>query len=61
MPITADDLAEALIRMFGGDAARQARENAASNAQAGDETSARMWLAVADSVMAKLTRGPLRR
>jgi hypothetical protein len=54
MTTSPNDLAEALIRMFGRDAARQARENAASNSQAGDAVSARMWLAVADIVTAKM-------
>ena len=54
MTTSPNDLTEALIRMFGRDAARQARENAASNAQAGDAVSARMWLAVADIVTAKM-------
>jgi hypothetical protein len=57
MTTSPSDLAEALIRMFGRDAARQARENAASNAQAGDSASARMWLAVADIVTAKMAHG----
>lgn len=53
---TSHDLAEALIRMFGRDAARQARENAASNAQAGDSASAKMWQSVAEIVNEKLAR-----
>jgi hypothetical protein len=60
MITSANDLAEALIRMFGRDAARQARENAASNAKAGDSASEKMWLAVAEIVTAKQTRGELR-
>ena len=51
------DLAEALIRMFGRDAVRQAKENAASNAQAGDSVSAKMWQGVAEIVSEKLARG----
>ena len=51
------DLAEALIRIFGRDAIRQANENAASNAQAGDGVSARMWQGVAAIVSEKLARG----
>jgi hypothetical protein len=51
------DLAEALIRMFGRDAIRQAKENAASNAQDGDTASARMWKSVAEIVSDKLARG----
>ena len=47
------DLAEALIRMFGRDALRQARENAASNARAGDTASEKMWLGVAEIVNAR--------
>jgi hypothetical protein len=54
---TSHDLAEALIRMFGRDAIRQAKENAASNAQAGDSVSAKMWQSVAEIVSEKLTRG----
>lgn len=54
MPASANDLADALIRMFGRDAVRQARENAASNALAGDHASEKMWLGVADIVTAKL-------
>ena len=53
---TSHDLAEALIRMFGRDAARQAKENAASNAQAGDSASAKMWQSVAEIVSEKLAR-----
>ena len=49
-----NDLADALIRMFGRDAVRQARENAASNAKAGDTASEKMWLSVADAVTIKL-------
>ena len=56
MPTTIHDLADALIRMFGRDAPRQARENAASNAKAGDEASAQMWLAVGEIVSARLNR-----
>jgi hypothetical protein len=48
MTISQQDLAQALVRIFGRDALRQARENAASNAKAGDEDSERMWLAVAE-------------
>ena len=55
--LSAHDLAEALIRMFGRDAVRQAKENAASNAQAGDSVSAKMWQGVADIVSKKLARG----
>ena len=54
MPASPTDLADALIRMFGQGAVRQARENAASNALAGDHASERMWLGVADIVTAKL-------
>lgn len=54
-----NDLAEALIRMFGRDAIRQAKENAASNAQAGDSVSAKMWQSVAEIVSEKLARGTL--
>ena len=50
---TQTDLAEALIRMFGRDALRQARENAASNARAGDTVSEKMWLGVAEIVIAR--------
>jgi|GEM_PF-6453689 hypothetical protein len=53
---TSHDLAEALIRMFGRDAVRQAKENAASNAQAGDSASAKMWQSVAEIVSQKLAR-----
>lgn len=53
---TQDDLAEALLRMFGRDAVRQAKENAMSNAQAGDSASARMWQSVAEIVSEKLAR-----
>jgi hypothetical protein len=42
------DLAEALIRMFGREALRQARENAASNAKAGDTVGEGMWNDVAE-------------
>ena len=42
------DLAQALVRMFGRDAMRQARENAASNARHGDAASASMWQGVAE-------------
>lgn len=54
MAASANDLADALIRMFGQGAVRQARENAASNALAGDHASAKMWLGVADVVTVKL-------
>jgi hypothetical protein len=54
---TSHDLAEALIRMFGRDAIRQAKENAQSNAQAGDSVSAKMWQNVAEIVTEKLARG----
>jgi hypothetical protein len=54
---TSNDLAEALIRMFGRDAIRQAKANAASNAQAGDRVSAEMWQSVAEIVTEKLMRG----
>jgi hypothetical protein len=54
---TSHDLAEALIRMFGRDAIRQAKENALSNAQAGDSASAKMWQSVAEIVTEKLARG----
>jgi hypothetical protein len=57
MPTSPHDLAEALIRMFGRDAIKQAKENAASNAQDGDTASARMWRSVADIVSEKLSRG----
>ena len=60
MTTSPTDLAEALIRMFGRDAGRQARENAASNAKAGDGISEKMWLAVADIGTDKLARGELR-
>ena len=53
---TPHDLAEALIRMFGQGAIKQAKENAASNAQAGDSASARMWQSVAEIVSEKLAR-----
>ena len=43
--------------MFGRDAIRQAKENAASNAQAGDSVSAKMWQSVAEIVSEKLARG----
>jgi len=49
------DLADALIRMFGQGAVRQARENAVSNARAGDAASEKIWLAVADIVTVKLS------
>lgn len=42
------DLAQALVRIFGRDAVRQARENAASNAKAGDGVSEKMWLGVVE-------------
>ena len=42
--------------MFGRDAVRQAKENAASNAQAGDSASAKMWQSVAEIVSQKLAR-----
>ncbi|HVW74601.1 MAG TPA: hypothetical protein VHC39_13255 [Rhizomicrobium sp.] len=54
MPASANDLADALIRMFGQAAVRQARANAASNAQAGDHAGEKMWLAVANIVTARL-------
>jgi hypothetical protein len=54
MPASATDLADALIRMFGQGALRQARENAASNARAGDAAGEKMWLGVADIVTTKL-------
>ena len=54
MPTTPHDLAEALIRMFGRDAVRQAKENAASNAQAGDAASATMWKGVAEILNERL-------
>jgi hypothetical protein len=54
---TSHDLADALIRMFGRDAIRQAKENAQSNAQAGDSASAKMWQSVAEIVTEKLARG----
>jgi ubiquinone biosynthesis protein UbiJ len=54
---TSHDLAEALIRMFGPGAAQQAKANAASNAQAGDTASAKMWQSVAEIVTEKLARG----
>ena len=54
---TSHDLAEALIRMFGRDAIRQAKENAQSNALAGDSVSAKMWQSVAEIVTEKLARG----
>ena len=54
MPTSTNDLADALIRMFGREAVRQARENAASNARAGDDAGAKMWLEVADMVPQKL-------
>jgi hypothetical protein len=54
---TPNDLADALIRMFGRNAAEQARENALSNGQAGDSASKQMWLGVAAIVTAKLGRG----
>ena len=49
-----NDLAEALIRIFGQGALRQARENAASNAKAGDMASERVWLGVAELLEHKL-------
>jgi hypothetical protein len=55
MAASANDLADALIRMFGCHAAHQARENAASNARAGDAASEKMWLGVADLVGVKLS------
>jgi hypothetical protein len=45
-----DDMADVLIRMFGRDAESQARENAASNARAGDSEGQKLWLAVADII-----------
>ena len=46
--VSQDDLAQALVRIFGRDAVRQARENAASNARAGNSASEKMWLGVAE-------------
>ncbi|HEX4273064.1 MAG TPA: hypothetical protein VHZ32_16855, partial [Rhizomicrobium sp.] len=45
-----EHMADVMIRMFGHDAESQARENAASNARAGDSDGEKMWLAVADIV-----------
>ena len=55
-----NDLADALIRIFGREAAQQARENALSNGQAGDSAGKKMWLSVAAIVIAKLGRTPAR-
>lgn len=44
------DLADALIHMFGQGALRQAHENAAGNARAGDTVSEKIWLRVAEIV-----------
>lgn len=55
MSASPTDLADALIRMFGQGAVRQARDNAASNARAGDAASEKMWLAVAAIVTDKLS------
>ncbi|HEX4273065.1 MAG TPA: hypothetical protein VHZ32_16860 [Rhizomicrobium sp.] len=55
MSASPTDLADALIRMFGQGAVRQARDNAASNARAGDVSSEKMWLAVAAIVTDKLS------
>lgn len=60
MTISQEDLAEALTRIFGRDAIKQAKENAASNIQAGDNASAKMWLGVADILERKLLRGGMR-
>ena len=54
MATSPNDLADALIRMFGRDAVRQARENAASNARAGDHAGEKMWQDVAGIVAGKL-------
>jgi len=54
--VSPNDLADALIRMFGRNAAQQARDNALSNGQAGDSASKQMWLGVAAIVTAKLGR-----
>jgi hypothetical protein len=58
--VSPNDLADALIRIFGREAAEQARENALSNGQAGDSASKKMWLGVAAIVTAKLGRGAAR-
>ena len=58
--VSPNDLADALIRIFGREAAQQARENALSNGQAGDSASKKMWLGVAAIVTAKLGRTPAR-
>ncbi|HEY2009434.1 MAG TPA: hypothetical protein VGH23_10625 [Rhizomicrobium sp.] len=50
------DLAEALIRICGRDALRQARENAVSNAKAGDTVSERVWREVAELLERETSR-----
>jgi hypothetical protein len=52
--VSPNDLADALIRIFGREAIQQARDNAASNAQAGDTASEKMWLGVIELLERKL-------
>lgn len=54
--VSQNDLAEALVRIFGQGALRQARENAASNARAGDIASQRIWQGVVELLERKLQR-----
>lgn len=54
--VSQEDLAQALVRIFGRDAARQARENAAGNARAGDGASEKMWLGVAEILEGRARR-----
>lgn len=57
--VSQKDLAEALIRIFGRDALRQARENVASNAKAGDMVSERIWQGVVELLEHQLQRAAL--